>query len=235
MIKKYVVYLLLILNLVLSENNIVGGIFEAIESGSMHEVRKCVSKNPNCIQDERDGKYPMDFAIENEYVQIVKFLLENGDDAKYAKVSAISLGKANILKLLLKNPKTFDKDDIGKAIEKGHLEVVKLFIENGKYHFGKKIANDIDKRIEHTCKCCNCCSCCCDNDLLYCFYCFSCYCFYCCFAPRDTPRCRCCLSSCLVRKYKASQTYKNKSLLYHAEELGYSDIVAYLKVALKAK
>ena len=125
--------------------NINSLLYLAVEGGHTGLVRLLIEKGADIHAKYRDGNTPLHIAVEKEYIEIVKILLEKGADINieinedYRVIKLISYyakrGNIELVKLLTEKGADINvKDGMGYtplywACEEGHLEVVKLLIQ----------------------------------------------------------------------------------------------------------
>lgn len=102
----------------------------AIRSNNLTQVKSLVAAGTDVNEEEFGVDSPLEEAIRNDRLEIVKFLVQSGAKDYYAIPTAVSEGNYAITSYLIEQ-----KFDIGESVvfaaEKNNLKLAKLLVDNG--------------------------------------------------------------------------------------------------------
>ena len=116
------------------------GLREASMKGDLNEVKSLLSKGAAVDAATEFGATALIFASDRGYLEIVRTLIEHGADVNHKDATyestpitwAAYSGHAQVVALLLVKGATDAADTLDQAIEREHLEVVKVVLASGK-------------------------------------------------------------------------------------------------------
>lgn len=123
--------------------NYLTPLIAATQKGHLKIAKLLVEKNIDIDEMSQNGKSALHFAVENQFYDIVEFLLNNGANVNHKALGLTPLhlaafaGNLDIVKILLQkgalvNAKNFsDTTPLSIAVQKNHYEIVKYLVENG--------------------------------------------------------------------------------------------------------
>ena len=119
-------------------------LYSSIANSNLKRVKKIIDKNPEILHVETPNGSWLHVASSRNNIEIVEYLVNSGIDInKKGGVSnempinlAASEGNIELVKYYIKKGAIFDESEsysnpLFSAIHNGHLEIVKLLIENG--------------------------------------------------------------------------------------------------------